>query len=59
MFYKGILQLGLCSIPGAFINSSLTFLNKRLSLNFRKRMTKYFSERYLDDLVYYKITNLD
>jgi ABC-type uncharacterized transport system fused permease/ATPase subunit len=59
MFQKGILQLGICSVPGAFINSSLTFLNRRLSLNFRKRMTKFFMDRYLDDLVYYKITNLD
>ena len=59
LFTKGILYLGICSIPGSFINSSLTFLNKRLALYFREKMTKYFLDLYLDKLVYYKITNLD
>lgn len=58
-FLKGLFTLGLCSIPGSFINSTLGFFQKRLALNFRKRLTNYYIDQYLKDMVYYKITNLD
>lgn len=41
------------------MNSFLEFLNKRLSINFRKRLTNYFHQRYLKDMIYYQLENLD
>ena len=37
----------------------LDFLNKRLAINFRRRLTKYFHGIYLKDMIYYQLCNLD
>lgn len=47
------------AIPASFVNSFLDFLNKRLSLNFKKRLTNYFHEIYLKDRIFYQLGNLD
>lgn len=47
------------AIPASFVNSFLDFLNKRLSLNFRKRLTHYFHSTYLKDMIFYQLGNLD
>lgn len=47
------------AIPASFVNSFLDFLNKRLSINFRKRLTHYFHSTYLKDMVFYQLGNLD
>lgn len=59
LFLKGLFNLALCAFPGSFINSCLTFFNKSLAINFRARLTNYFLDKYLKDLVYYQMTNLD
>jgi ATP-binding cassette subfamily D (ALD) protein 3 len=47
------------AIPASFVNSFLDFLNKRLSLNFKKRLTHYFHSSYLKDMIFYQLGNLD
>ena len=46
-------------MPASFVNSFLDFLNKRLAINFRRRLTNHFHESYLKDMVYYQLGNLD
>lgn len=47
------------AIPSSFVNSYLDFLNKSLAIRFRERLTHYFHDRYLKDMVYYQLANLD
>jgi ATP-binding cassette subfamily D (ALD) protein 3 len=47
------------AVPASFVNSFLDFLNKRLALNFKKRLTNYFHSTYLKDMVFYQLGNLD
>lgn len=59
LFLKRIVNLGLLAIPASFVNSMLDFLNKRLGINFRRRLTSYFHGIYLKDMIYYQLCNLD
>jgi ATP-binding cassette subfamily D (ALD) protein 3 len=52
-FIKRIINLGMIAIPSSFVNSYLDFLNKSLAIRFRERLTHYFHDRYLKDMVYY------
>ena len=47
------------AVPASFVNSFLDFLNKKLSLRFRRRLTDYFHQTYLKDMIYYQLGNLD
>ena len=47
------------AVPASFVNSFLDFLNKRLSLRFRRRLTDFFNQTYLKDMIYYQLGNLD
>jgi ATP-binding cassette subfamily D (ALD) long-chain fatty acid import protein len=56
--------LGICywmaiAVPATYTNSMLTYLQNKLSLAFRSRLTNYIHERYLQDMTFYKIGNLD
>jgi ATP-binding cassette subfamily D (ALD) protein 3 len=46
-------------VPASFVNSFLEFLNKRLAINFKRRLTEYFHRSYLKDMVFYQLCNLD
>lgn len=59
LFIRRIINLGLVAFPASFVNSFLDFLNKRLALNFRKRLTTYFHEKYLKGMIFYQLGNLD
>ena len=59
LFLKRILNLGAMAIPASFVNSMLTFTNKRLAINFRRRLTNHFHGIYLKDMIYYQLCNLD
>jgi ABC-type uncharacterized transport system fused permease/ATPase subunit len=48
LFLKGLLNMFLCAFPGSFINSALAYFQTALSIRFRKRITLYFMDRYLD-----------
>ena len=53
------LTLGFIAFPASFVNSFLEFLNKRLAINIKKRLTRYFHETYLKDMIFYQLGNLD
>ena len=59
VFIVRVCYLGLIAIPASFVNSFLDFLNKRLAINFKKRLTNYFHESYLKDMTFYQLANLD
>lgn len=59
IFIQRVFYLGLIAIPASFVNSFLDFLNKRLAINFKKRLTNYFHESYLKDMTFYQLGNLD
>lgn len=58
-FIKQIVILGMYSLPSAVVNSSLDYFNKLLGLFFRENLSKYFHQKYLTNMCFYQITNLD
>lgn len=58
-FIKEIIVLGLYSLPSAIVNSSLDYLNKSIGSFFRENISKYFHQKYLSNMCFYQITNLD
>lgn len=54
-----IIGLGLVAIPASFVNSFLDFLNRKLALRFKRRLTEFFHKTYLRDMVFYQLGNLD
>ena len=59
VFIQRVFYLGLIAVPASFVNSFLDFLNKRLAINFKKRLTNYFHESYMRDMIGYQLGNLD
>lgn len=59
VFIQRVFYLGLIAIPASFVNSFLDFLNKRLAINFKKRLTQHFHESYLKEMTFYQLGNLD
>jgi ATP-binding cassette, subfamily D (ALD), member 3 len=59
VFIQRVFYLGLIAVPASFVNSFLDFLNKRLAISFKKRLTNYFHEIYLKDMICYQLGNLD
>ena len=49
----------LFAIPSSTVNSAMEYFSKLLVMSFRQRLTKYFHNRYLSKMYYYKICNLD
>jgi ATP-binding cassette subfamily D (ALD) protein 3 len=47
------------AIPASFVNSYLDYLNKSLSLIFKKALTEHLQNSYLKGMVFYQITSLD
>jgi len=37
----------------------LDYLAKKLGLLFRRELTNYFNKKYIKDMVFYKMTNID
>jgi ATP-binding cassette subfamily D (ALD) protein 3 len=54
-----IIGLGLVAIPASFVNSFLDFLNRKLALRFKRRLTDFFHKTYLRDMIFYQLGNLD
>ncbi|RUP45127.1 hypothetical protein BC936DRAFT_148577 [Jimgerdemannia flammicorona] len=47
------------AIPATYTNSMLTFMQSKLSIQFRTRLTNYIHDQYLSDMTFYAIGNLD
>nr|CAG8499785.1 5450_t:CDS:2 [Entrophospora candida]CAG8502043.1 15130_t:CDS:2 [Entrophospora candida] len=59
-FLKGIAYWFAIAIPATYTNSMIRFLQSKLSIAFRTRLTRYIHDLYLNDKInYYKIINLD
>ncbi|KAJ3227980.1 hypothetical protein HK099_007849 [Clydaea vesicula] len=58
-FLQGILGWMLIAIPATYTNSMLTYLQNKLSIAFRTRLTKHIHVKYLDNMNFYKVANLD
>lgn len=54
-----VINLALIAVPASFVNSFLEFLNKRLAIHFKRRLTSFFHRSYLTDMVFYQLCNLD
>jgi ATP-binding cassette subfamily D (ALD) long-chain fatty acid import protein len=49
----------LVAIPATYTNSMLTFLQGKLAISFRTRLTSELHKRYLKNMTFYKVANLD
>ncbi|KAJ3340718.1 hypothetical protein HDU93_006388 [Gonapodya sp. JEL0774] len=58
-FMLGILYWMAIAVPATYTNSMLTYLQNKLAIAFRTRLTDYLHGLYLGDLAFYKVTNLD
>ncbi|KAJ3037863.1 hypothetical protein HDV00_001278 [Rhizophlyctis rosea] len=47
------------AVPATYTNTMLTFLQNKLAIAFRTRLTNYLHDRYLADMTFYKVGNLD
>ncbi|CAG8440215.1 6042_t:CDS:10 [Scutellospora calospora] len=54
-----IVEFGFMMWPMSIVNNSLKLTISALSLAFRVRLTKYANKKYLKDIVFYKISNID
>lgn len=60
--YKFTIMLGrwlLIAIPASYVNSMIKFLESRLSIAFRSRLSEYAYYKYMNKLTYYSVTNMD
>ena len=59
-FLLGLLRWLSIGTLASYTNSMIRFLQAKLSIAFRTRLTRYIHDLYLDsNLTYYKLTNLD
>ncbi|CAO3607419.1 unnamed protein product [Cunninghamella echinulata] len=56
---KVIFEFGLMMWPMSIVNNSLKLTISALALSFRERLTKHAHNQYLDNITFYKISNLD
>lgn len=53
-FVIGVLKLGLIAIPASIVNSFLKYFTNILSIRFRKRLSRYVHEKYMDGITFFK-----
>ncbi|KAG9286468.1 hypothetical protein G9A89_014634 [Geosiphon pyriformis] len=59
-FVKGLGYWFAIAIPAVYTNSMIRYLQSKLSIAFRTRLTRYVHDLYLDEKnAYYKVINLD
>ncbi|CAJ0641077.1 6651_t:CDS:10 [Entrophospora sp. SA101] len=58
-FLTGIIWWMIVAIPATYTNSMLTFMQSKLAIQFRTRLTHHIHEKYLTDMTFYTIGNLD
>ena len=58
-FLIGILWWMGVALPATYTNSMLSYFQSKLSIAFRTRLTNHLHEKYLRDMTFYKISNLD
>ncbi|KAM0747920.1 hypothetical protein T439DRAFT_305088 [Meredithblackwellia eburnea MCA 4105] len=58
-FLYRILLWMLVAVPATYTNSMLTFMQSKLAIAYRTRLTKKVHEMYLEDTTFYALGNLD
>ncbi|ORZ40254.1 ABC transporter transmembrane region 2-domain-containing protein [Catenaria anguillulae PL171] len=58
-FLKGLFMWMAVALPATYTNSMLSYLQSKLSLAFRTRLTDHVTDKYLTTATFYRITNLD
>jgi len=58
-FLKGIVWWMGVAIPATYTNSMLTYMQNKLAIQFRTRLTQHIHKKYLSDMTFYAIGNLD
>ncbi|KAJ3063722.1 hypothetical protein HDU98_000483 [Podochytrium sp. JEL0797] len=58
-FLTGIAAWMAMAVPATYTNSMLAYLQKKLSIAFRTRLTNYLHEQYTTNMTFYKVGNLD
>ena len=58
-FIKRILLWMFVAIPATYTNSLLSYLQAKLALSYRSRLTGHIQEQYLSDNTFYSLGNLD
>lgn len=58
-FLLGILWWMTVAIPATYCNAMIEFLQSKLALSYRARLTKEVHNKYLSDDTYYQLGNLD
>ncbi|KAI9325924.1 ABC transporter transmembrane region 2-domain-containing protein [Zopfochytrium polystomum] len=58
-FLLGIAYWMGVAVPATYTNSMLTFLQSKLAIGFRTRLTNHLHKKYLDNMAFYKVANLD
>lgn len=59
LFTSRCLFLLAFSVPASTVNSSLEYFNKRIAIQFRKRLNSHFNKEYLSKKIFYQMSNLD
>eukprot|EP00331_Platyophrya_macrostoma_P025673 CAMPEP_0176441468 /NCGR_PEP_ID=MMETSP0127-20121128/21214_1 /TAXON_ID=938130 /ORGANISM="Platyophrya macrostoma, Strain WH" /LENGTH=645 /DNA_ID=CAMNT_0017826249 /DNA_START=246 /DNA_END=2183 /DNA_ORIENTATION=- len=59
LFIRRIFSLAMCAVPASFVNSYLDYLTKIIALGFREKLTAYFHNNYINDKIFYQVSNLD
>ncbi|KAG1453298.1 hypothetical protein G6F55_008215 [Rhizopus delemar] len=58
-FILGIIWWMTVAIPATYTNSMLSYMQNKLSIQFRTRLTTYIHNKYLTDMTFYAVGNLD
>ena len=58
-FVKRIAQWLLLAIPATYTNSMIRFLESKLAIAFRTKLTMHLYDLYMDQDTYYRVENLD
>ena len=54
-----IIKMCVIAIPASFLNSFIQYLKKSISFNVRENLTSYYQNRYIADLRFYQMVNID
>ncbi|GAA5995368.1 uncharacterized protein JCM10292_005128 [Rhodotorula paludigena] len=59
-FLRGLCYWFLLAVPSVYTNAMIRFLQSKLSISFRTRLTRYVHDLYLDrNNTFYRVVNLD
>ncbi|GAA6049196.1 hypothetical protein JCM3770_003305 [Rhodotorula araucariae] len=59
-FVRGLCYWFLLAVPSVYTNAMIRFLQSKLAISFRTRLTRYVHDLYLDkNNTFYKVVNLD